>query len=204
MSTNGGENWYHIDSALKTIDRYVSVVSILLDEKSLGRIYVGLRAHGQPLTPNFSNGGLFLTENNGKSWRKVYDGVVNLIKADNSIPRNIYFVTKFGIMRLIDTLSVTSINDYKADIPLDYNLYQNYPNPFNPVSVISYQLPVSSRVTLKVYDILGSEIKTLLDEFKTAGIYSIDFNASGLSSGVYFYQLRTESFTSTKKMVLVQ
>jgi hypothetical protein len=99
---------------------------------------------------------------------------------------------------------ITSIDDQINITPDDFILEQNYPNPFNPSTVISYQLPVSSDVTLKVYDILGNEIATLVDEHKPAGRYEVDFNASSLSSGVYFYQLKANNFIKTKKMILIK
>lgn len=86
----------------------------------------------------------------------------------------------------------------------DFVLEQNYPNPFNPTTVISYQLPVSSDVTLKVYNILGNEIVTLVDEYKTAGSYEVKFDAATLPSGVYFYKIQTGSLTDTKKMLLIK
>ena len=83
------------------------------------------------------------------------------------------------------------------------NLYleQNYPNPFNPSTKISWQSPVSGWQTLKVYDVLGNEVATLVNEYRDAGSYEIEFNASKLSSGVYYYQLRAGSFVETKKMI---
>jgi hypothetical protein len=87
---------------------------------------------------------------------------------------------------------------------VDFNLMQNYPNPFNPSTVISYQLPVSSDVTLKVYDIIGKKIATLVNEYTLAGKYEVEFNASTLPSGVYFYQLKAGSYVSTKKMILLK
>jgi photosystem II stability/assembly factor-like uncharacterized protein len=86
----------------------------------------------------------------------------------------------------------------------EYKLDQNYPNPFNPSTVISYQLPVSSDVTLKVYDILGNEIETLVNEEQSAGVYEIEFDASKLSSGIYFYQLKAGNYINTKKMILIK
>jgi aminopeptidase N len=93
----------------------------------------------------------------------------------------------------------------------DFKLNQNYPNPFNPSTVISYQLPINSNVTLKVYDILGNEIATLVDEYQKAGNYEIEFNVAqaislsqGLTSGVFFYRLQTEGFSQTKKMILLR
>jgi hypothetical protein len=88
--------------------------------------------------------------------------------------------------------------------PSVFSLSQNYPNPFNPGTTISYQLPVNGFVTLKVYDVLGNEAATLINEEKQAGEYKIEFNAANLSSGVYFYQLQTGSFVLTKKMLLVK
>ena len=86
----------------------------------------------------------------------------------------------------------------------EYRLNQNYPNPFNPTTTISFTIPATSNVSLKVFNILGKEVATLVNETKSAGNYSINFNASGLSSGVYFYQLTTDNFTSTKKFTLMK
>jgi hypothetical protein len=89
-------------------------------------------------------------------------------------------------------------------IPENYSLLQNYPNPFNPSTVISYQLPVSGNVTLKVYDVLGKEVATLVDEYNQAGSYEVEFNAAELSTGIYFYELQTGNFNKTMKMILVK
>jgi photosystem II stability/assembly factor-like uncharacterized protein len=99
--------------------------------------------------------------------------------------------------------SITLIISTKTLI-LNYFLSQNYPNPFNPRTLISYQLPVSGIVTLKVYDILGNEITTLVNEEKPAGNYEVEFDGTGFSSGVYFYKLSAGSFVETKKMVLLK
>ncbi len=92
----------------------------------------------------------------------------------------------------------------QEETPNQFKLYQNYPNPFNPSTKISWHSPVSSRQTLKVYDVLGNEAVILFNEEKEAGYYSIDFNASNLPSGVYFYQLQSGSFIDTKKMLLLK
>jgi hypothetical protein len=88
--------------------------------------------------------------------------------------------------------------------PIEFALQQNYPNPFNPSTKISWQTPVNSWQTLKVYDLLGNEITTLLDEYKSAGKYEIEFDASRLPSGVYFYRLNTGNYSEIKKMVLLR
>ncbi len=98
------------------------------------------------------------------------------------------------------------INDVGEETPLPtkFALEQNYPNPFNPSTKISWQSPVVSQQTLKIYDILGNEVATLVDEFKPVGRYEIEFNASALPSGVYFYQLRAGEFVNTKKMIFLK
>jgi hypothetical protein len=88
--------------------------------------------------------------------------------------------------------------------PKTFLLEQNYPNPFNPSTTIRYQLPVASEVKLEVYDVLGKKIATLVNERQSAGSYQVVWNASGLSSGAYFYRLQAGTFTQTKKMILVK
>ena len=100
----------------------------------------------------------------------------------------------------MDPVSVKNEN-----IPsISYSLDQNYPNPFNPSTTIKYQIPELSFVTLKVYDVLGNEITTLVSDEKTVGNHQVDFDAFSLSSGVYFYQLKAGSFIEAKKMVLMK
>ncbi len=89
-------------------------------------------------------------------------------------------------------------------MPATYALGQNFPNPFNPSTVIRYQLPADGRVTLKVYNLLGQVIATLVDGVETAGFKSVRFDAGSLASGIYIYRLTTESFTDVKKMMIVR
>ncbi|MBK6507758.1 MAG: T9SS type A sorting domain-containing protein [Ignavibacteria bacterium] len=89
-------------------------------------------------------------------------------------------------------------------IPDKYDLSQNYPNPFNPVTTINYDLPTDGIVTLKVYDILGRELKTLVNEMKTAGYHKIQLNAADLASGAYFYQMKAGDFLAVKKFVVLK
>lgn len=86
----------------------------------------------------------------------------------------------------------------------NFELYQNYPNPFNPSTKIKYQIPAAGNVSLKVFDVLGREVASLINEEKPAGAYEVDFNASSLSSGIYFYTIKSNSFVSTKKMLLIK
>jgi len=88
--------------------------------------------------------------------------------------------------------------------PAEYRLEQNYPNPFNPVTNITYQLPQKTNVTIKVFNVLGSEIATLVNEEKDAGIHTLTFNAENLNSGVYIYHLKTDNYVNAKKMILLK
>ena len=98
---------------------------------------------------------------------------------------------------------ITNIS-YTPPLPEHYYLSQNYPNPFNPVTRIDYELPISGYTTLMVYDVLGRNIATLVNEFKEAGFYNLNFNSENLSSGVYFYTLNSKSFTRTNKMIVIK
>ena len=98
----------------------------------------------------------------------------------------------------------TAINPKGEQIVNEYELFQNYPNPFNPNTKINFALPKQGLVTLKIYDITGREINTLVNEVKQAGYYTVDFNASHLSSGVYFYKIQSGDYSSVKRMVLIK
>jgi len=95
-----------------------------------------------------------------------------------------------------------SVDD--GEIPGAFALEQNYPNPFNPSTTISYTIPQSGRVGLKVYSVLGSEVATLHDGYQVAGTHSIEFNATELPSGTYFYRLTADGRSQTKKLVLLK
>jgi hypothetical protein len=100
---------------------------------------------------------------------------------------------------------VVSVEDNEKDIlPNNFALYQNFPNPFNPTTIINYSIPKSSFVTIKIYDALGREVNTLVDEEKSVGNYSVKFEGSNLSSGIYFYQIKSANYIETKKMILLR
>jgi len=102
------------------------------------------------------------------------------------------------------TNGVTAVEENPVGHPQDYELGQNYPNPFNPSTHISYTLPQSGHVTLKVFNVLGMEVATLFSGVQDAGKHEVQFNASELSSGVYFYKLDAGTVTKTKKMVFMK
>ena len=95
-------------------------------------------------------------------------------------------------------------NEITTSLPTEFSLSQNYPNPFNPSTVINYELPSSNFVTLKIYDLVGKEVATLMNEKLDAGRYTATFNGSNLASGMYFYKISAGNFTFVKKMVLIK
>ncbi|MCU0342457.1 MAG: family 10 glycosylhydrolase [Ignavibacterium sp.] len=121
--------------------------------------------------------------------------------AESSISGIIYFDDLRAVKKVN---AATDANDEYHLIPKQYLLSQNYPNPFNPSTRISWQSPVGSHQTLKVYDVLGNEVAALVDEYKPAGSYEIEFNGSNLASGIYLYKLQAGSFVETKKMILLK
>lgn len=94
--------------------------------------------------------------------------------------------------------------EHGAQIPTQYSLAHNYPNPFNPSTKIGWQSPTGSWQTLRVYDVLGNEVATLVDEYKSAGVYEVDFSPTDLASGAYFYRLQAGDFVETKTMLLIK
>jgi hypothetical protein len=91
-----------------------------------------------------------------------------------------------------------------SELPYKFNLSQNYPNPFNPETNIKFSVPKQSKVILKIYDVLGQEVITLVNEYLAPGTYEKIFNASSFASGVYFYKLEAGEFNAVKKMVLIK
>ena len=98
----------------------------------------------------------------------------------------------------------TAVNENTSNIPENYRLFQNYPNPFNPSTTLQYQIPQSALVIIKVYDALGKEVKTLVNQYQNMGSHEVNFNSGNLSSGVYFYTMQAGSFVETKKMILLK
>ncbi|MGH2575194.1 MAG: T9SS type A sorting domain-containing protein, partial [Ignavibacteria bacterium] len=125
-------------------------------------------------------------------------------KESNTIA-HIYAVAGDGsVIRYRDSALVVGINPINNNIPAEYRLEQNYPNPFNPSTTINYSLPRASSVTIKIYDMLGHEVMTVVEEHHPAGNYTTSVDASTLASGVYFYTLNAGDFTDSKKMILVK
>ncbi len=100
--------------------------------------------------------------------------------------------------------TLTGIEEEKAEVITDYKLFQNYPNPFNPTTTIKYQIVSPSFVTLKIYDVLGKEIKTLVNQYQNAGRYNVTFNANKFASGIYIYVLKSGNYLASKKLILLK
>jgi uncharacterized lipoprotein YddW (UPF0748 family) len=152
-----------------------------------------------------------------KGWHKIgtakfSEGLKSVITLDNSLLEDGKYLVADAVMIMINRkLSpdvIVSVKDEEMEItqniPSKFMLEQNYPNPFNPTTSIEFSVPSSEYVSLKVYDVLGNEITSLVNENKAAGNYIVDFNASSLSSGVYFYKISAGNYTETKKMMIIK
>ncbi|MCS7053839.1 MAG: choice-of-anchor A family protein [Ignavibacterium sp.] len=149
-------------------------------------------------------GGVFVLANNAPGWSPMGlsgFGVSSLFVTSSS--SLVYAGTSNGYIYVTEGYSgVTNVND--NTIPTEFELFQNYPNPFNPTTTIKFNLPVAEKVTLKIYNTLGEEVRTLIDEFVEAGSHKIVFDATGLSSGIYIYRIQTQTHTISKKLVLLK
>ena len=190
LSTNNGTSWTEVDSSLT--NTFVNTLVV----------------YGTNLFAG-THSGVFLSSNNGTSWMDVSSGLTT----NTNVISLIVYGTNLFAGTVVDEISVwrrplsemiTSVESSSKDLPTRFVLGQNYPNPFNPNTKISWQSPVGSWQTLKIYDVLGNEVATLVDEYKPAGKYEVGFNSSNLPSEVYFYQLKAGSFVETKKMILLK
>jgi len=163
-------------------------------------------------TDDESAGGFGLSSSGEEVWFENTTGFVidsvtfpalDLLQSYGRMPDGGEWQTLDTITRGISNTPPSGTGDELSAIT-EYNLSQNYPNPFNPSTNISFQLPFASKVTLKVYDLLGKEIATLIDGYKNAGIFEVNFNAGELSSGMYFYRLEAGNYSQTKKMILLK
>lgn len=163
-------------------------------------------------TSEINNSGFDIERSQNSSWKKI--GFVSG-KGTSSSPnsytftdRNLTSGTYNYRLKQVDYNGnfyyYNLSSEIQIGIPEKYELSQNYPNPFNPSTKINYSIPEDSRVSIRIYDLSGKEVYTLVDEYKSAGYYSVNFNASSLSSGVYFYNINADKFTATKKMTLLK
>ena len=156
---------------------------------------------------------LFFSSDTGKTWQILLssapEGSITELKGRDMVftdNNHCWIICNSGRVFYNSNISgtITGIEQETNVLPENYVLEQNYPNPFNPSTVIKFQLPESGFVTLKIYDMLGREIKTLVNEYKTSGSYSVRFNATGLASGVYLYELQVNNYYAVKKLMLLR
>lgn len=183
-----------------------ALVGILIDAGNTRNI----QSPGSNYFPDgcsFSNGSLPLYRYSVRTAADTLGGIVRYtagyeVRSLFSDPS--YFSGGFQVVLSALLGNLVGINPIGGEIPQVYSLGQNYPNPFNPVTNIKFSIPQTGLVKLVVYDILGREVYTLVNETKTAGSYVVDFNASFLASGAYFYRLEAGNFVETKKMLLIK
>lgn len=167
-----------------------------------------------------------VSNDNGASWQTVksYSGILPIwtqkifditsyaagseemkvryrLSSDGNTVSDGWYVDDIKIINY--NVSPVGMSENNSD-PVSFSLEQNYPNPFNPVTVISYNIPFSSFISLKIYDVLGNEIKTLVNKIQTAGNYKVDFEGSNFASGVYFYKLTAGEYSDVKRMLLIK
>jgi hypothetical protein len=187
LSTNNGASWTKVNTGLT--NNYVKALAVFGTNLFAG-----------------TNGGVFLSTNSGTTWTAVNTGLTNTVIMCLAISDTTLFAGTYGggICRRPLSEMVTAVKENDGSVPKSFGLEQNYPNPFNPSTKISYQLPVNCRATLKIYDALGRELATLVNDNESAGYKSVVFDASNLSSGVYFYRLQAGTYSQTKKLLLLK
>ena len=208
LTEDNGYSWTVVDSGLNDVSSYLS---FYIDPSDKTTFY------------NLRKDGLYVTKNDPIFWQ--------LVEGTDTLPLNLgsqgFSPGDIGNLRnvIIDTTTniiyigtakglykkalVTSIEDYIVNLPSEYLLYQNYPNPFNPSTTISYLLPERSFITIRVYDILGKEIRSIIEEEQSAGQYELEFESNNLPSGFYIYVLTASSenglyIKEGKKMILIK
>ncbi len=188
-STDNGTNWIKVGDNIDV--NYIREFFVLDN----GNIFVG------------TGEGLIRKNKDSNSWVKLSSDAIEklILTKDNRLAAlSLNDYKEFSL--LIANNPITAVDKVNNSIPSDFSLSQNYPNPFNPETNIKYQLPNHSHVSLKIFDMLGRKIATLIDENKQPGVYSLIINANNLhlSSGIYFYQMRSGYFTKTIKMIYLK
>jgi hypothetical protein len=187
-TTNGGTTW-----TMQTSGTVNDLIGVSFTDANNG-------------TAVGASGTILRTTNGGTLWAIQKSGTTNwLLDVFLSSPNIGVVVGECGTILRTTNGGVSFIEEEQIDeIPTEFLISQNYPNPFNPSTKLSYSITQSSLVTLKVFDVLGSESETLVNEEKTVGNYELNWNAANLPSGVYFYRLQAGEYTSVKKMILLK
>jgi hypothetical protein len=187
-TTDGGESWSRSASAIQSLSTELYFVS-----SSVGYLVA-------------SRGAIWKTTDGGGTWSQQVSGTSQNLQSVFFTSANTgYAVGWYGtILKTTTGGNTTSVAQSSQERPEGFQLFQNYPNPFNPTTTIEYSVPERASVELKVVDVLGRVVTTLLNEEKPAGAYTVRWNADGVASGVYFYRLKAGGFVQTRKMLLVR
>ncbi|MCX6158558.1 MAG: T9SS type A sorting domain-containing protein [Ignavibacteriae bacterium] len=187
LSTNNGSNWTAVNNGLT------------------GRVNA-LAVSGTNIFAGTVNVGVFLSTNNGTSWVQKNQGLNAIPPVWSLLVANgyVYAGTWDQSVWRRSLTEIIVIKNISTEIPSAYSLSQNYPNPFNPTTNIKFNVAKLSDVKIVVYDVMGREVQTLVNESLKPGTYETSFDGGMLNSGVYFYRLITEGFTETKRMILIK
>ena len=186
-STDNGDTWM-----TNNFPTFISSYA----ENTLGHLFIGTFNSGQ---------GVYRSTDYSETWEQLNTGLPIMDIRSVAVDDQDYLYAGSWGMSMFKTTTSTfvSVDELKFE-PTSFSLEQNYPNPFNPDTKIKYSVPQTSMVKIIIYDVLGNEIETLVNQEKSTGDYEVEFDGSKLSSGVYFYQLRVGNFIETKKMVLLR
>jgi hypothetical protein len=184
-STNGGTSWESSNSGLPSLN------AIRLASNSAGHIFAGIHPAG-----------LFRSTNNGATWNPLNPGIIDSVRDVGSIEFTSNDYVWIGVTgRIYRSIMPLSVKQLQGELPTTYWLGQNYPNPFNPNTTVEFGLPSESSVSIKVFNVLGQEVATILEDNLAAGTYKVEWNAQPFASGAYFYRLLSGSHSETKKLI---
>ena len=185
LSTDDGASWTMVNPNLESIDAF------------------SISSNGNTFLVCVGTGGVYISTNNGANWTDFNEGFPSNTGVFKFAVNDTYIfaATDNGIWRRPLTEIITSVESL-SELPVLFILKQNYPNPFNSSSAIKYSIPKSTQVSLKIYNTLGKEIETLVNEEKPTGTYEVTWHAGNLPGGVYFYQLNAGGLIESRKMIL--
>jgi photosystem II stability/assembly factor-like uncharacterized protein len=197
-TTNGGINWI---SQVDITNSYILYSIYFVNQ------FTGYACGSPDFTANSGCwlNKMYKTTNSGNEWIELITPIIESLTS-------IYFIdayTGFAVGcngKILKTITggVTGITNLPNEIPSEYNLSQNYPNPFNPMTKINFSIPTTQYTILRIYDALGREVQTLVNQKLARGSYEVEFDGSDFVSGIYFYKLETENFGEVKRMILLK
>lgn len=189
LSTDNGSSWELRNTGLP--------------EYSLATKFIAV--NNMLLAGGIIEGGIYRSSDDGAHWQTIGEGLKNNQLNDFAVIKEyVYAGTRYAGMWMSPVSVVTGIDEPAASHPVEFILEQNYPNPFNPSTSINYTLDKESYVSLKVYNSLGQQVAELVKGFEKSGNHNVAFNGSGLSSGIYYYRIKSGSHVSVKKMILLK